>query len=362
MPRIQNLQALRAYSAVSVAILHIGTVRGVTLLGGAGVSLFFLISGFVMAQVSQTESVPEFVRKRLVRIAPLYWVLTLAAFALAKNGLFLDHAWSHSTSGSYLLKSLLFFPANPILFVGWTLVLEVVFYGVVALGIFFAGNKAPLFAGAVVPLVVCWATLAHGPTLYQQSIIFAFVVGVCFYYVYRHLPTHLSPIATRLLLLLAALCVPWLVFAEHRGDHIAGAHSNFWVVPPVILLMMSALTLARAGWDLRLKSIIILGDASYMLYLLHPFLETAFRLLTERFVPTLAPRASVMGAFSSLLIAIFVSVGVHLYIEKPFLRWSNAASIALGRKLETLCRRLSTLGALPAIGPTKGKKVYFRQT
>jgi len=126
--------------------------------------------------------------------------------------------------------------------------------------------------------------------------------------------------------------------------------------------MMSALTLARAGWDLRLKSIIILGDASYMLYLLHPFLETAFRLLTERFVPTLAPRASVMGAFSSLLIAIFVSVGVHLYIEKPFLRWSNAASIALGRKLETLCRRLSTLGALPAIGPTKGKKVYFRQT
>src|ERR1019366_6102481 len=42
----------------------------------AGVDIFFVISGFIM-MVSHKDSTPlQFVVRRIIRIAPLYWVLT----------------------------------------------------------------------------------------------------------------------------------------------------------------------------------------------------------------------------------------------------------------------------------------------
>ena len=53
------------------------------LLGAAGVDLFFVISGFVMVYSSESlfgrrDGPRKFFLRRLARIAPLYWAVTLA--------------------------------------------------------------------------------------------------------------------------------------------------------------------------------------------------------------------------------------------------------------------------------------------
>ncbi|MBO2007245.1 acyltransferase [Serratia marcescens] len=52
--------------------------------GKYGVDLFFIISGFIMAYITHGKSVNfiSFMKKRFVRIIPIYWVLTSVALAV----------------------------------------------------------------------------------------------------------------------------------------------------------------------------------------------------------------------------------------------------------------------------------------
>ena len=79
------------HSQTSVAILahaaHVAFTRCNFLPWGAGVDLFFVISGFIMVYASQrlfgaSEGALEFLRRRMVRVAPFYWLCTLAYLAI----------------------------------------------------------------------------------------------------------------------------------------------------------------------------------------------------------------------------------------------------------------------------------------
>ncbi len=79
--KIQSLQILRALAATSVVYLHIGSKPW---FGGFGVDIFFVLSGFVMCHITDAgESGKEFFLRRIARVVPLYWVLTVFAFLLA---------------------------------------------------------------------------------------------------------------------------------------------------------------------------------------------------------------------------------------------------------------------------------------
>src|ERR1700733_9294479 len=143
----QSIQALRGIAAVMVMIFHAGlrfdqsemTFR----IGNAGVDIFFIISGFVMWTVAaRRPSDPlVFLRRRFVRLVPLYWLWTVAVIA----------AWAlipsafprmHPTVGHVAL-SLAFLPhlspdsgrITPVLGQGWTLNFEVFFYVLFAAGL-----------------------------------------------------------------------------------------------------------------------------------------------------------------------------------------------------------------------------------
>src|SRR4051795_824642 len=93
-PTLRSIQVLRAVAAIGGLTLHAATEK-VSFLGGepgpfknflvgaAGVDLFFVISGFVMVYSSEAlfgrpDGPRKFFLRRLARIAPLYWVMTLA--------------------------------------------------------------------------------------------------------------------------------------------------------------------------------------------------------------------------------------------------------------------------------------------
>ncbi|GHA38863.1 acyltransferase [Devosia pacifica] len=104
--------------------------------GWLGVILFFVISGFIMVVVTGEEAFEGwlFLRRRAVRVIPMYWAATLftAGLSLLAPQLFK----SMTFDWSQLWRSLLFIPfynetsggIHPIYKLGWTLNYEVYFY------------------------------------------------------------------------------------------------------------------------------------------------------------------------------------------------------------------------------------------
>src|SRR5262249_11870730 len=107
-------------------------------IGNAGVDLFFVISGFVMVHASsdlfgRPELRREFMWRRIIRIVPLYWIV---------SGVLLVHAlirYSDLAAADLpprvLIGSFFFIPTMrpsgdilPLLGVGWTLNYEMAFY------------------------------------------------------------------------------------------------------------------------------------------------------------------------------------------------------------------------------------------
>src|SRR5204862_3852509 len=139
---VLSVQYLRAVAALLVVFHHARQFPGFkdavgTGVGSAGVDMFFVISGFVMAVTAGRRNYPafRFLARRGLRIIPLYWSMTLlsAVLAFALPSVFDDVAftWKH------FLSSLLFIPHvspyppfnySPLMKIGWTLNFEMFFY------------------------------------------------------------------------------------------------------------------------------------------------------------------------------------------------------------------------------------------
>src|ERR1700727_3089019 len=158
LSRIRNLQALRIYAAIPVILYHTNfRLPGVRQIGVFGVHMFFLLSGYIMASICDTDST-AFVRRRLIRIIPLYWTLTLALYSVAWKFPHLMNATQ--ALPAELLKSLFFVPFQksnglyqPILFVGWTVNYEMFFYMLLGLALLIAPRR-PLLVGSLFILAI----------------------------------------------------------------------------------------------------------------------------------------------------------------------------------------------------------------
>ena len=89
------VQYLRAAAALVVMLFHVSVLsqetwgldpRRVDYVGAAGVDLFFVISGFIMAMIVDRPGRfdgRDFWVRRVARVAPAYWIITCFVFVLA---------------------------------------------------------------------------------------------------------------------------------------------------------------------------------------------------------------------------------------------------------------------------------------
>jgi exopolysaccharide production protein ExoZ len=144
------IQILRLLAAVAVVAFHAwgaapegfkvpeGAISFVLSCGGHGVDLFFVISGFIIFYATHraTLTPAEFLRRRVERIAPLYFVVTFAVIILATTlpATFGTEGWY---TPRHILKSLAFIAFTdgemPVVYLGWSLEYEMYFYLTVAL-------------------------------------------------------------------------------------------------------------------------------------------------------------------------------------------------------------------------------------
>ena len=198
--KLNNLQVLRAFAAVSVALYHTFYILpGMQIFGSFGVDVFFVISGYIMARILH-KSPDFFLRRRIIRIVPPYWLFTFLIYVVALVAPQLLHT-TRATSME-LVKSLFFIPyakplpgggklIQPLLGVGWTLSFEMLFYLSLAVGLAISRKKAVWIGVGIVlaALMTSFAFAARSDIaqFFAHSNMLEFIFGVLAYYVCREI-------------------------------------------------------------------------------------------------------------------------------------------------------------------------------
>jgi exopolysaccharide production protein ExoZ len=319
MKTLFSLQYLRAIAALGVVVVHAVERRGWHFdLGQMGVDLFFVLSGLMMWLISdQAPRKPgEFFADRLGRIAPTYWLATVFVLLMwlagIKAGLDRPEVW-HAT------KSFLFIPAEypgkekiyPLVIPGWTLNYEMFFYAIFALALLARRMmRLAILTVAIAGLVLAGLILrpdgAIGAT-YTDPILLEFLVGVWLGVIWTS-RVNVGP-ALCLFLVASGAGLLALLSATHAPRVLV------WGVPAALIVAGIALNerhYAVPKWPWLL----LLGDASYSIYLWH--------FPTNSFWDRLA---QMIHAPAWLAVVIMVvcgtafGVAAHLLIEKPVRLW-----------------------------------------
>lgn len=329
-----GVQILRFVAAMLVAVMHVTQAISIHLTGqgervywgtgAVGVDIFFAISGFVMMISTanapltgphRAEKAWIFIKRRILRIVPLYWFYTLlkvalilAIPALAVKSVF--DPW-------HLAASLFFVPVTapwgliqPVLPVGWTLNFEMIFYVVFALVITFG---APRVRSCVLVFLCLFVAARFFPGsvplhFYAQSIIFEFVIGVAFAQMVLRWGAG-SAGAGALLLAAGA------IFTFGLGWDPASDRLFPWGVGAAAIVL-GTIWLEPAIEPKRwAKPLALLGDASYSIYLSHTVVVPACVMVLRK-----------IGVANTSAIFILTCLAVtaaglvsYLWLEKPLI-------------------------------------------
>jgi exopolysaccharide production protein ExoZ len=261
----------------------------------------------------------------------LYWLATLGTFLVAAAAPNLLQ--STSASLPHLVHSLLFVPypnklglLQPTLALGWTLNYEMYFYVLFTVGLTLTPRFAAITSAALLVIVAIAIRLAGAQDrailFYAEPIVCEFCFGVIVYYLAES-ASGVKPSARQwagfrpVLLLAAAVAAIGLPLQERlvQGDR------ALWAGVPAAILVLAAILLERrykiAATN---KYILLLGDSSYVLYLIHPYvLYGVIRLFLDP--PKMGWLASAVAIVALMLAAALAAIGVHVAIERPVLAY-----------------------------------------
>ena len=340
--RVNSIHYLRGLAAMIVVFHHsliqvnaYLEVSPRTDLGSFGVDLFFIISGFVIwvATRRSTESVSRFLYKRLIRVVPLYWLMTCI---LALSFWTEPEAFrTTSLQMTHFVKSLLFVPHYnlghpgeiwPLLIPGWTLNYEMFFYMVFGILLLFFRSRVLLML-TLIFLALVLAGFLTSPSnallkIYTSDYLLEFWLGVVLANLYLLGKFRKDSLWMGLVIMFAAVILASLSEAYRMQVANPGIFWGF----PAALLVAGALIAEESGNFVKYRILFLLGDASYAIYLTHLFTLGAVRALWGDMIKIESePVQKWLFSVVGLLLSAAVGVVVHLLIEKPLLdalrRW-----------------------------------------
>ena len=294
--------------------------------GGLGIDLFFVVSGFVIYWVTRREtSFTRYLLRRIVRIVPLYWMLTflMAASVLLAPQLFKQTVFDLS----HFLQSLAFVPAinpsrpgelTPLLTPGWTLNFEFFFYLSFGL-VFFLCGRSPaglhLFTALYLALVIggeIFAPTSPAGLVYTSPKLLEFLAGIWIGVWINRNASVPGKRAALAFLLAGWLCLLFEPLLFGWGAPLGAG-----------MVVLGAVSLERV-WRIRNRTIEFLGDASYSIYLTHVLTLGALRHGWLR-VPALNGMPLEPAAFMLVATVLCACVGslTYLAVERPLLRFLN---------------------------------------
>ena len=340
-----SLQVLRAVAALLVLLHHAGyDADALAARNGAapfsfdrvvdlgfGVHLFFVISGFIMLRTARgfasVRGAARFMARRVVRVVPLYWSMT----SLVLLGTAMAPGLLHGEPGNlgWVAGSYFFVPVargsgsvNPVLGQGWTLDYEMFFYALFALAMPMTRRVAiPVLAGTLIGLVVLGRAVAPpfaAVSVWTDALLLEFLFGLGLG-VAAERGWRLGPAAAAATVLCGALGAVALGPVTGRFDALAPCLREGL---PAALVIGGCVFGPRWSAGRAVSAMALVGDASYSLYLSHPF---AVRLLSAawlRWDPFGSPPALYLA--TACATAVGAALLLHRWVERPMTK-------ALGR-------------------------------
>ena len=360
--KIEIVQGLRALAVLLVVWTHSivaaayhSTPKQATFFhlksfGACGLDIFFVISGFIVSLVASRAiaqnqpSARTFLSRRFTRIFPLYWILTGVIILEAQLGSYPILWHQVPWLPTLLLLPGWHYPVPPlILSLGWSLLFEIYFYLVLAgwmrlsprhlirnTTLFLAGMVA---LGAVIGIHSPWLVIWSNPIALE------FLFGCLIAQIVTKMAATASnnrigiplPAARR-----ARTLGPWLaavgaialaatIFtgygnASEASYIMAGLDGwlrvGVWGVPSG-LLVMGAVLWRPAMQSIPARGLVLLGDASYSIYLC----TNPTRSLVEHFWRVFGYWGGDVGVVLCLLACLAVGLACYLAIERPIMRF-----------------------------------------
>ena len=281
--------------------------------------VFFVFTGYFLIEGTR-KSEELYFRKKIIRLVPLYWLLTITLFIVSLLMPGINGGKSYTWSN--LIQSLLFIPYYsadgklfPILSVGWTLILEVYEYIVFwALYKGFKKNKhrdimsVIAFAFLVImgkvlstyyistPIIVIWSYK------YQWAFLIGMLISIVKNGQYQIVPVKQETVNVNFILIsyatLFAICTYFI-------------NDSFALILGVLATAIGLIVFPKLRFS---KWIVGFGNLSYSFYLIHKFV-IAFvdKIVTRLFSGTVT---GVVGVLLSFILTLLASIVSYQMIEK----------------------------------------------
>ncbi len=340
--RLDSLTGLRFFAAWMVVVHHFANFGALPYIwryqgfGATGVTFFFVLSGFVLTwSFVPSDTPPRFYWRRLARIWPLHAVTTLLALPVFYSMRDVPYDWTAIGLSFVLLHAWIptvstYFAGNP---ASWTLSCELFFYAIHPFVVRRAvAVSLRLLALATVAVVVAifvvarWSPVWFSPRWYGWLLYISplfrvgeFLIGIALAVALKRgfrIPIGVIP---------AALLVGLWFHVEYQlsGQYfpafaqVLTAQATYVVLPLLYALLIAAAAQldlrGRQSW-LRSRPLVLLGQWSYALYLIH---ATIIYALIEWV--GVRPYSAVNVVWFALVSALAIGCSALLYtlIEHP---------------------------------------------
>jgi exopolysaccharide production protein ExoZ len=338
--RIVSLQILRFAAAAAVTVAHASCATefwkhsgciaqypaGV---GAAGVDVFFVLSGFVIAMngplAEPRPTAVTFFWRRWSRVAPIYYLLSLPLIVHA-----LVHGWFNLPQA---IATFLFWPAAgpsivlPFVEAGWTLCFEMVFYSAIS-AVLIDGRVRRNLAGLGLVFAALLAARQFSGwnplRILANPIFLEFAAGVVLARLWPRLKS--ADLRLGAALMIAGLALFAVDAVVGAGDAISLESTlrdtdAFWRVGvfgvPALLLVAGACICERAMHGRVARMLAWMGDASYSTYLIQ---GTAIPVVALSLFPFLGTHRPAALACALIFVSLALGAATYVLIERPILR------------------------------------------
>jgi len=371
--RIYGLDILRAFAILIVVIGHSKHFLPkpfeylITYVHYDGVSLFFVLSGFLIGNIlikileckeKNISVLFDFWKRRWLRTLPAYFivlsVLALASFCSSDNTI--DRAILFRF---YVFCQNLFYPHPNFFNEAWSLSVEEWFYLLIPIILFVSTGliktkpKKAIIQTAVCIIVIVTlfrvyrylnmdlTTMLEWDTWYRKqvftrldSLMFG-VLGAYFYFYYKENWIKHKNILIRIGLILFITAIILNTFAKMQIVNPVGFYNSvfsFTLVSLSILLMLPYLNEWKSGGGIIFKTLTYISLISYSMYLLNltPIIRGVFDHIDWSYFVTIGVNKWFVGGFRYILfwmVTIILSILSYKYIELPFMKLRDKKSI-----------------------------------
>jgi peptidoglycan/LPS O-acetylase OafA/YrhL len=327
--RLASLDLLRLVAALAVVAFHYlfrGPIAGdvdvgyaaaapFAIYGYLGVSLFFLISGFVIAWSAEGRTWQEFAVARFVRLYPGFLVcmtVTFVVLSIANDPRFPTNVSTYAANLSMFARA---FRRPSMDGVYWSIMLEIVFYGWIALLIL-----AGAFQRWKLAIVAIWLAVSAANEFFlgSSAVRILLITGYAPFFAFGILSQQIvakgrSPMALILLAMAFLLSCQTIRFdqgwmQEHYSASIP--YPALFVANGLVFGIFAGAILIRS-MVAPSKIVLMLGGLTYPLYLLHQYIGY---ISLNALAPLVGKNAAFFLVVATALLASFV---IWRFIESP---------------------------------------------